>query len=222
MRSNGIVVIVFEIIDGVGDIERVVETLLMGDLDHIFGQVEAGGVIDHVFQCAAGQPRAAAQIEHAVETGFTKLDQPLSEQQRHMIAEILNQYLVEHFGMLVEQGGDIGFGRAGGHLAAFHRGQPHRSTAVIIGIKRQDFRVGGCRQIKITGFLQRKRAVVGFRQCVIVGLGHREAPNLVSRSFYTKARARQAAIGRSYRLRWRVSRCSIFSQMLRRVSTMTR
>jgi hypothetical protein len=75
----------------------------VGDLDHVLGQVEAGGIIDHVFQRAAGQAGAAAQIEHAVEAGFAEFDQPLSEQQRHMIAQILDQHLVEHFGMLVKQ-----------------------------------------------------------------------------------------------------------------------
>jgi hypothetical protein len=38
-----------------------------------------------------------------------EFDQPLPEQQRHMIAQILDQHLVEDLGMLVEQGGDIGF-----------------------------------------------------------------------------------------------------------------
>ena len=114
----------------------------MGDLDHVFSQVEAGGVIDHVFQRTAGEARAAAEIEHAFEAGFAELDQSLSEQQRHVIAEILDQHLVEDFGMLIEQGGDIGFGRAGGHLATLHRRKPHRSPAVIVGVKRQDFGIG--------------------------------------------------------------------------------
>jgi hypothetical protein len=137
------------------------------------------------------QPRSSIRSK----TGEAQFDQALPEQQGHMIAKILDQHLVEDFGMLVKQGGHVGFGRAHGDLAALHRGEPYCGTAVIIGIKRENFGIGRGGEIEITRFLQRKCAIVGFRQSVIVCPGHGRLQIWFRAPFYTKARSRQAANG---------------------------
>ena len=142
-----------------------------------------------------------------------------------MVAQILDQNLLEYLGMLVEQGGDIGFRRPRGHLAALHRGEPDRGAAVVVGVERQHLRIGGGGGVEIAGFLQRQGTVVGFGKRVVIGLGHQGLQTGVWRSL-PHARAEYKGGATCCRLiyRFEVAGQALFElrPTLRSVSTMTR
>ena len=58
---EGLVVIVFEEIDDFGHVERLINVLFVGDLDHVFRQVDTGDIVGHVAQRAAGQASCRSQ-----------------------------------------------------------------------------------------------------------------------------------------------------------------
>ncbi len=144
----------------------------MGDLDHVFRQVYAGHVFDHVAQRAAGQARPAAEIEQALERTEAQGLKPLANQNRNVIFELFDEHVLEDLGMLVEQGRDIGVRRLVGCFAAAHGGDAHGRSAMILGIDGQHFLIGFDGGLDIAGFFQRERTVIGFRQGFFVDLFH--------------------------------------------------
>ena len=100
-----------------------------------------------------------------------------------MIAELLNQYIFENFGMLVEQGLDIGIGCLDRRFATTHRSDAHGSAAMVFRIEGQHLFIGLNRGVDIARLLQRQRLVIGFRQRVFVDLllCHGYRPFLLSR-----------------------------------------
>ncbi|EGE56525.1 hypothetical protein RHECNPAF_6420074 [Rhizobium etli CNPAF512] len=178
---EGFLVIVLEEILDLGDEKRLIKILLMGNLDHLLRYVDAGHIFTEVAQGAAGQTRAAAEIEQPLERSELQLLQALAHQHRHVIAKLLDENILEHLGMLIEQGLDIGVGRLGRRFTAAHRGDAHGGSAVVIRIDRQNFLIGRHGRVDITGLFQRQRAVIGLGKGFFVDfLRHRGPYPLVS------------------------------------------
>ena len=156
----------------------------MGDLHHVLGEIDTGHIARHVFERSARQACAAAEVEHAVERACAEIHQALPEDERHVVAEILHQHLVEDVGVLIEKRRDIGFRGAVRRVAKAEARETYRCAAVIVGIDLQHFAPGCGSFVALAGLFELQGVIIGFRQLLLVDDRHACDPVYIIRGSY--------------------------------------
>ena len=121
-------------------LQPVVERLVARLRDHGSGEIDAGEAVDHGPEGRAGEPGAAAEIEHGREPrqvgGACRRVDCRQQQLRGAVIEALQQAFIETRGVLVEQAPHMGLHQGGRGLAHAEAGEAQAGAVIVrrIGI----------------------------------------------------------------------------------------
>ncbi len=100
----------------------------------------------------------------------------MAHHHRHGVTELFDKNVLEGFGMLVEQGFDIGVGCFRRLFAPAHCGDAYGCATVVFRIDSENLLIGLHRRVYISGLFKRECAVIGLGERLFVDLlilGHR-------------------------------------------------
>ena len=154
--------------DRLANVEVGIDLPVEGDLDDLLGQVDTRHRLADIAQRLTGQPGAAAKVQTSPKRPRCMGAQLLAQEERHAVAELIDENGLEHICMLIEERRDISLRHGLGCGIAAHGRKTHAGAAMVFRVDGQGFPVGSFCAIQISGLFQIKAPVVDLGQRFLV------------------------------------------------------